>query len=120
LKAGGHRWTVSESARACAGVERGREEQIQALDRTQPACDEKAAAPHTHDYKRNGTTTLFAALDTATGEVTGYASNDIAIRKAPLPAHDRSDRSGRGSKSILICDNYATQNMNGCNAGWRT
>ena len=46
---------------------------IQALDRTQPLLPLK---PHhierrTHDYKRHGTTTLFAALDTATGEVLG-------------------------------------------------
>jgi len=45
--------------------------QIQALDRTQPLL---ALAPRipdrrTHDYQRHGTTTLFAALDIATGEV---------------------------------------------------
>jgi len=47
--------------------------QIQALDRTQPLLPMKAhqVERRTHDYKRNGTTTLFAALDVATGEVTG-------------------------------------------------
>src|SRR5271170_7704465 len=47
--------------------------QIQALDRTQPGLPMKKGrgATMTHDYKRNGTTTLFAALDTATGEVYG-------------------------------------------------
>lgn len=47
--------------------------QIQALDRTQPMLPMK---PHqverrTHDYKRHGITSLFAALEVATGEVTG-------------------------------------------------
>ena len=45
--------------------------QIQALDRTQPGLPLKKgrAGTMTHDYKRHGTTTLFAALDIATGEV---------------------------------------------------
>lgn len=47
--------------------------QIQALDRTQPGLPMKKgrAGTMTHDYKRNGTTTLFAALNTLTGEVFG-------------------------------------------------
>jgi len=47
--------------------------QIQALDRTQPTLPMKLgkAARMTHDYKRNGTTSLYAALEIATGEVTG-------------------------------------------------
>jgi transposase len=47
--------------------------QIQALDRTQPGLPLKKgrAATMTHDYKRNGTTTLFAALNVKTGEVIG-------------------------------------------------
>jgi transposase len=45
--------------------------QIQALDRTQPGLPLKRgrAGTMTHDYKRHGTTTLFAALDVATGTV---------------------------------------------------
>lgn len=45
--------------------------QIQALDRTQPGLPLKKgrAGTMTHDYKRHGTTTLFAALDVATGSV---------------------------------------------------
>lgn len=45
--------------------------QIQALDRTQPGLPMKPgkAATMTHDYKRHGTTTLFAALEIATGKV---------------------------------------------------
>jgi transposase len=49
--------------------------QIQALDRTQPMLPMKPGQVerHTHDYKRNGTTTLFAALEVGTGEVTTEA-----------------------------------------------
>jgi transposase len=47
--------------------------QIQALDRTQPGLPLKKGrgATMTHDYKRYGTTTLFAALNVLTGEVFG-------------------------------------------------
>jgi transposase len=47
--------------------------QIQALDRTQPILPLAHGVPErrTHDYMRHGTTTLFAALDIATGEVIG-------------------------------------------------
>jgi len=47
--------------------------QIQALDRTQPGLPLKKgrAGTMTHDYKRNGTTTLFAALDVLDGKVIG-------------------------------------------------
>ena len=47
--------------------------QVQALDRTQPLLPLRPGQVErrTHDYKRNGTTSLFAALDVATGEVIG-------------------------------------------------
>lgn len=47
--------------------------QIQALDRTQPSLPMNFGMPetHTHDYRRYGTTTLFAALEVATGKVIG-------------------------------------------------
>jgi hypothetical protein len=46
---------------------------IQALDRTQPGLPIKKgrAGTMTHDYKRHGTTTLFAALNILTGAVVG-------------------------------------------------
>ena len=46
--------------------------QIQALDRTAPILPLRPGLPEkaTHDYRRNGTTTLFAALEVATGKVT--------------------------------------------------
>jgi hypothetical protein len=59
--------------------------QIQALDRTQPGLPLKKgrAATMTHEYKRNGTTTLFAALNVKTGEVIGKC----------LPPHRRNSSS---------------------------
>ena len=47
--------------------------QIQALERTQPLLPLRPGIParQTHDYKRNGTTTLFAALNTLDGTVIG-------------------------------------------------
>lgn len=47
--------------------------QIQALDRMQPVLPMRPGLPErrTHDYRRHGTTSLFAALNTATGEVIG-------------------------------------------------
>lgn len=49
--------------------------QVQALDRTQPMLPLKPGQVerHTHDYKRNGTLSLFAALEVATGRVTNEA-----------------------------------------------
>jgi transposase len=49
--------------------------QIQALDRTAPMLPLRPglAERRTHDYKRNGTTTLFAALEVATGKITADA-----------------------------------------------
>jgi len=49
--------------------------QIQALDRTQPMLPLRAGGVErrTHDYKRNGTLSLFAALEVATGQVTNQA-----------------------------------------------
>ena len=58
--------------------------QIQALDRTQPSLPMKRgrAGTMTHDYKRNGTIDLFAAMNLATGEVLtdlrkGHAGADV-------------------------------------------
>ena len=58
--------------------------QIQALDRTQPMLPMQPGRPErrTHDYVRHGTTTLFAALDIATGQVTASARTATAIRSS--------------------------------------
>jgi len=66
--------------------------QIQALDRTQPSLPMKRgrAGTMTHDYKRNGTTTLFAALDVLTGRVIGRVPPSAPPRRVPaLPAPHR-------------------------------
>ncbi len=84
--------------------------QIQALDRTQASLPMKKgrAGTSTHDYKRNGTTTLFAALDVLTGAVIGQC----------LPRHRHEeflkflatiDREVPKDLQVhLILDNYAT------------
>jgi transposase len=86
--------------------------QIQALDRTQPSLPMKKgrAGTMTHDYKRNGTTTLFAALNTLDGTVIGRC----------LPRHRHGeflkflrvlDREFPRSLQLhLIVDNYGTHN----------
>ena len=55
---------------------------VQALDRTQPVLpiDFAKTEKRTHDYVRHGTTNLFAALDTLTGEVLGSATSGGALR----------------------------------------
>jgi transposase len=92
--------------------------QIQALDRTQPGLPMKPgrAGTMTHDYKRNGTTTLFAALDVLTGSVIGQC----------LPRHRHTeflkflktiDREvPKRLRVHLILDNYATHNHPNVNA----
>jgi hypothetical protein len=58
----------------------GEKSQIQALDRTQPGLPIKPGRCQTmtHDYKRHGTTTLFAALSVLDGTVIGAACSAIA------------------------------------------
>lgn len=83
--------------------------QIQALNRTQPILPMRPGLPArmTHDYKRHGTTSLFAALEVASGKVHG----------ACFPRHthlqfveflDSIDRKYRRREIHLICDNYGT------------
>jgi transposase len=84
--------------------------QIQALDRTQPGLPLKKGRGQTmtHDYKRNGTTTLFAALDTATGEVFGLCQEKHRHQEW-LKFLRMIDETIPEEKEIyLICDNYAT------------
>jgi transposase len=80
------------------------------LDRTQPSLPIKRgrAGTMTHDYKRNGTTTLFAALDVLTGSVIGQC----------LPRHRHIEflkflrtidkEVPKGLQIHLILDNYST------------
>src|SRR5204862_1984953 len=84
--------------------------QIQALDRTQPGLPIKKgrAGTMTHDYKRHGTTTLFAALNVLTGLVIAEC----------MPRHKHThwlkflqrldQRTPVGLDIHVICDNYST------------
>jgi len=84
--------------------------QIQALDRTQPGLPLKKgrAGTMTHDYKRHGTTTLFAALDVATGQVIGQCMKRHRHQEwlRFLRTIDRS--TPKALDLHLIADNYAT------------
>jgi transposase len=83
--------------------------QIQALDRTQPLLPMRPGQleRRTHDYVRHGTATLFAALDIATGEVTGrtYARHrhQEFLKFLQLVAR----RYPRGQLHLVL-DNYRT------------
>ena len=84
--------------------------QIQALDRTAPMLPiaPGLAERRTHDYKRAGTTTLFAELEVATGRITTDAcypkhrhQEFLAFLKQVAKAHPRV-------QLHVVCDNYAT------------
>ena len=84
--------------------------QIQALDRTQPGLPLKKgrAATMTHDYKRHGTTTLFAALDVKSGMVIGDCMPRHRAKEF-LTFLRRIDRAVLKPRDIhLVLDNYAT------------
>lgn len=84
--------------------------QIQALDRTQPGLPLKPGkcATMTHDYKRNGTTTLFAALNILDGTVLGRCMQKHRHQEFIkfLNAVERSVPVGKIVHAIL--DNYGT------------
>lgn len=84
--------------------------QIQALDRTQPLLPLKPhqAERQTHDYKRHGTTTLFAALNTATGSVIGKCYNQHRHQEF-INFLNLINRNVSKEKNIhIITDNYST------------
>jgi len=84
--------------------------QIQALDRTQPGLPLKKgrAATMTHDYKRHGTTTLFAALDVKSGMVIGDCMPRHRAKEF-LTFLRRIERAVLKPRDIhLVLDNYAT------------
>jgi len=111
--------------------------QIEALDRTQPGLPLKKgrAATMTHDYKRHGTTTLFAALDVKSGQVIPLGTSRAAmpcratgecLPRHPLPGSASSSDAREGATEFLkflrkidkavpprrdvhlVLDNYAT------------
>ncbi len=84
--------------------------QIQALDRSQPVLPMMPGVPQrvTHDYVRAGTTTLFAALEVATGKVIGslHRRHRAEEFKKFLVKLDREVPVGL--EIHLVLDNYAT------------
>jgi transposase len=84
--------------------------QIQALDRTQPGLPLKKGrcGTMTHDYKRNGTTTLFAAIDLLQGKVIGDCHKRHRHQEF-LKFLRRIDREFPGKTPLhLVIDNYGT------------
>jgi len=84
--------------------------QIQALDRTQPGLPLKKGrcGTMTHDYKRNGTTSLFAALNIASGEVIGTCMPKHRHQEWIKFLNTIDSRVEPGKEVHIICDNYAT------------
>src|SRR5207247_3963922 len=84
--------------------------QIQALDRTQPGLPMKKgrAGTMTHDYKRNGTTTLFAALDVLEGKVIGRCMQRHRHQEFIRFLNTLEAKVPTGKDVHLILDNYKT------------
>ena len=84
--------------------------QIQALDRTQPGLPMKPgrAGTMTHDYKRNGTTTLFAALNVFDGTVIGRNMKRHRHQEFIRFLGDIDAQVPKRRKIHAIVDNYAT------------
>jgi transposase len=84
--------------------------QIQALDRTQPGLPIKRgrAGTMTHDYKRNGTTTLFAALNMLDGKVIGTCMKRHRAREFLRFLKQVDEQTPDALDLHLILDNYAT------------
>jgi transposase len=84
--------------------------QIQALDRSQPMLPMRPGQParRSHDYTRHGTTSLFAALDIATGKVIGkcYSRHRAAEFRKFLDEIEAAVP--HGLDVHLVMDNYAT------------
>ena len=84
--------------------------QIQALDRTQPGLPMKRGrcGTMTHDYKRHGTTTLFAALNVLEGKVIGQCMNRHRHQEI-IHFLNKINRETPAERELhLIVDNYAT------------
>jgi transposase len=84
--------------------------QIQALDRTQPGLPLKKGrcGTMTHDYKRNGTATLFAAMSTLDGSVIGMCDDRHRHREWLKFLRVIDDLTPPDKELHLIADNYAT------------
>lgn len=85
--------------------------QIQALNRSQPILPLRPGVPEqqTHDYKRNGTTTLFAALNAHTGEVVGKCFRRHRAKEyLRFLNHLAAEYADYEGQIHVIVDNYST------------
>lgn len=84
--------------------------QVQALDRTQPGLPWKRgrAGTMTHDYKRHGTTTLFAAMNVASGKVISLCQQRHRHQEWLKFLRLLNDATPPDRDLYLIADNYAT------------
>jgi len=84
--------------------------QVQALDRTQPLLPMSPGYPErrSHDYVRNGTTSLFAALDVATGEVIGTCHRRHRHQEFLRFLKTIEANVPEGLDVHLVMDNYST------------
>jgi transposase len=84
--------------------------QIQALDRTQPGLPMKRGrcGTMTHDYKRHGTTTLFAALNVLDGKVIGQCMSRHRHQEFIRFLNTINRQTPAAQDVHLIVDNYAT------------
>jgi transposase len=84
--------------------------QIQALDRTQPSLPLKKGrcGTMTHDYKRNGTTTLFAALEMSQGKLIGTCMKRHRHQEWIKFLELIDEQTPKDKQLHLIVDNYAT------------
>lgn len=84
--------------------------QIQALDRTQPILPLRPGIPErqTHDYKRNGTTTLFAAMNVLDGTIIGQCKKRHRHQEFIKFLNYIDRQTPPGLAIHLIADNYAT------------
>lgn len=84
--------------------------QIQALDRTQPGLPLKPGRCQTltHDYERHGTTSLFAAMNTADGSIIGTCMKQHRHQEWIRFLNLIHRSTPAGQEIHVICDNYAT------------
>jgi transposase len=87
--------------------------QVQALDRTRPLLPMRPGIPaqHTHDYIRHGTTSLFAALNVASGKVIGQCHRRHRHQELLRFLHRLNAELPPGGEVHIIMDNYGTHRV---------
>jgi hypothetical protein len=110
-EARGHRRPLYVAAGACLGAVLRREESGAGAG-SYPArlpLKKGRAETMTHDYKRNGTTTLFAAMSTLDGSVISRCASNVTAMSSGSNFLRQIDRETPKDKALhLVCDNYAT------------